>query len=88
MDSIFLKILEMNLAGTACVLIVLTLRLLLRKKPRSFSYVLWAVVFLRLLCPFTLQSRYFGLALGDMEQRLETAAYEQELVQYQMLVHK
>ncbi len=88
MDSIFLKILEMNLAGTACILIVLALRLLLRRKPRSFSYVLWAVVFLRLLCPFTLQSRYFGLALGDMEQRLETAAYEQELVQYQMLVHK
>lgn len=88
MDRIFLKILEMNLAGTACILIVLALRLLLRKKPRSFSYVLWAVVFLRLLCPFTLQSRYFGLALGDMEQRLETAAYKQELVQYQMLVNK
>lgn len=88
MDRIFLKILEMNLAGTACILIVLALRLLLKRKPRSFSYVLWAVVFLRLLCPFTLQSRYFGLALGNMEQRLETAAYEQELVQYQMLVHK
>lgn len=88
MSSIFLKILEMNLAGSACILIVLALRMLLRRKPRSFSYVLWAVVFLRLLCPFTLESRYFGLALGNMEQRLETAAYEQELVQYQVLVHK
>lgn len=76
------------MAGTACILFVLAFRLLLRKKPRVFSYVLWAVVFLRLICPFTLQSPYFGLSLGNMEQRLETAAYEQETVNYQMLVHK
>lgn len=88
MEGIFLKILEMNMAGTVCILFVLVLRMLLRKKPRSFSYVLWAVVFLRLLCPFALQSRYFGLTLGNMEQMLESAAYEQELVQYQLLVHK
>lgn len=88
MEELFLKILEMNLAGCACILAVLALRLLLRRKPRSFSYVLWAVVFLRLLCPFTLQSRYFGLSLGNMEQRLEAAAYEQEVLQYQTLVHK
>lgn len=88
MDTIFLKILEMSLSGAVCVLFVLVLRMFLRKKPRGFSYVLWTVVFLRLLCPFTLQSRYFGLALGNMEQTLETAAYEQELVQYQTLVRK
>lgn len=88
MDGLFVKILEMNLAGCACILAVLALRVLLRRKPRSFSYVLWAVVFLRLLCPFTLQSRYFGLSLGNMEQRLEAAAYEQEVLQYQTLVRK
>lgn len=88
MERVFLKILEMGMAGSACTVFVLALRMLLRKKPKSFSYVLWAVVFLRLLCPFALQSRYFGLALGNMEQTLETAAYEQELVQYQLLVHK
>ena len=76
------------MAGTACILFVLAFRLLLRKKPRVFSYVLWAVVFLRVICPFTLQSPYFGLALENMEQRLETAAYEQETVNYQMLVRK
>ncbi|MDE6517148.1 MAG: M56 family metallopeptidase, partial [Acetatifactor sp.] len=88
MERVFLKILGMNMAGTACILFVLVLRMFLRKKPRIFSYALWAVVFLRLLCPFALQSRYFGLTLGNMEQTLETAAYEQELVQYQLLVHK
>ncbi len=88
MERVFLEILEMGIRGSVCILFVLALRMLLRRKPRSFSYVLWAVVFLRLLCPFALQSRYFGLALGNMEQALETAAYEQELVQYQLLVHK
>jgi len=88
MERVFLEILEMSIAGSVCIVFVLALRMLLRKKPRSFSYVLWAVVFLRLLCPFALQSRYFGLALGNMEQTLETAAYEQELVRYQLLVHK
>lgn len=88
MEPIFLKILEMSITGSACILSVLALRMFLRRKPRSFSYVLWAVVFLRLLCPFALQSRYFGLDVGNMERTLETAAYEQELIQYQLLVHK
>lgn len=88
MEDLFLKILEMSLRGTACMVIVLALRLCLRRKPRSFSYVLWMVVFLRLLCPFTLQSHYFGLNLGNMEQRLENAAYEQEVAWYQILVRK
>lgn len=88
MESIFLKILEMSIAGTVCILIVLALRILLRKMPKSFSYVLWLVVFLRLLCPFSLQSSYFGLELEEMGWMLESAAYEQELVEYQVLIHK
>lgn len=88
MERIFLRILEMDMAGTACILFVLAIRLLLRRKPRSFSYVLWAVVFLRLLCPFSLSSPYFGLMLGGVGQALESAAYRQETVQYQMLIHK
>lgn len=88
MENLFLKILEMSLAGSACIVIVLALRLCLRSKPRGFSYVLWAAVFLRLLCPFTLQSSYFGLDLGNMGERLENAAYEREVARYQMLVRK
>lgn len=74
--------------GTVCILFVLVIRFLLRKKPRSFSYVLWAVVFLRLLCPFSLRSSYFGLTLGGVGQALESAAYQQEAVHYQLLIHK
>lgn len=83
-----MKILEMSIAGSACILVVSALRVLLRKMPKFFSYVLWAIVFLRLICPFSLRSSHFGLMLGDMGQKLETAAYEQELVEYQLPVHK
>lgn len=83
-----MKILEMSIAGSACMLVVLALRVLLRKVPKVFSYILWAMVFLRLICPFSLRSSHFGLMLGDMGQMLETAAYEQELAEYQELVHK
>ena len=83
-----MKVLEMSIAGTACILVVLVLRVLLRRAPKIFSYMLWAVVFLRLICPFSLRSSHFGLAWADVEEMLETAAYEQELVEYQVLVHK
>lgn len=88
MANLFLKILEMSIAGTACILVVLALRALLRRAPKIFSYMLWAVVFLRLICPFSLRSSHFGLTRGDVAGMLEAAAYEQELVEYQVLVHK
>ena len=83
-----MKILEMSIAGSACILVVLVLRVLLRKMPKVFSYVLWAVVFLRLICPLSLRSSHLGLTLGEMDWMLESAAYEQETVEYQVLIHK
>ena len=49
MESIFLRVLDMNMRATVCILFVLVIRFLLRRKPRSFSYVLWAVVLCALL---------------------------------------
>lgn len=44
-------LLSMTLAGSAAILVVLGMRVLLRKAPKIFSYGLWAVVLFRLLCP-------------------------------------
>jgi Antirepressor regulating drug resistance, predicted signal transduction N-terminal membrane component len=38
------------------ILFVIGIRLLLKKAPKLFSYILWSVVLLRLLCPFSLNS--------------------------------
>lgn len=56
MEAIFLKILDMSLVSAYCIAIVLLIRLFLRKSPKSFSYILWIAVFIRLAIPFTPES--------------------------------
>ena len=58
-------ILNMSITGSAVILIVLMARLLLKKAPKIFSYMLWAVVLFRLLCPVSLASDFSLLGLLD-----------------------
>ena len=54
------QIWNMSLTASVVILAVLLAWLLLRRAPKVFSYVLWAVVLFRLLCPVSLPS---GLSL-------------------------
>lgn len=56
LDNIFLKLLDMSLTGSIVILVVMAARLLLKRAPKVIAYALWAVVLLRLLCPFTLEA--------------------------------
>lgn len=56
MVQLFLKVLNMGITAGYCVLIVLFLRLLLRRMPKIYSYVLWSVVWFRLVCPLSIKS--------------------------------
>lgn len=56
MSSMFLKVASMSLTASYVALAVIIARFFLKKAPKIFSYVLWAVVLFRLLCPFTLES--------------------------------
>ncbi len=51
MDRFIYSLIDMSLVSVYCVIIVLLLRLFLKKVPKIFSYLLWAVVFLRLILP-------------------------------------
>ncbi len=53
--NLFYNVLEMSLKASFIILIVLAMRLYLKEKPKIFSYLLWIVVFLRLLCPIALE---------------------------------
>ncbi len=53
--ALFMKIVDMTLAASFVIGAVLLARLFLRKAPKNFSYVLWAVVLFRLLCPVSLE---------------------------------
>ena len=53
MESLFINVLNMSLTAGFVILAVIGVRLLLRRLPRIFSYVLWSAVLFRLLCPFS-----------------------------------
>jgi len=56
MNNLFLLILNMSLTGAFVIGVVFIARLLLRKAPKIFSYVLWTVVAFRLIFPFSIES--------------------------------
>lgn len=60
MDRLFLTILNMSISAAFCILAVILVRLLLVRAPKIFSYLLWAVVMVRLVCP-VLPEADFGL---------------------------
>lgn len=63
MEGIFLKIINMSIVGTIVIFIILFARLLLKNKPKIFSYLLWFPVFFRLICPV---SFYFPYSVVGM----------------------
>ena len=56
MTDVFLNLVNRSIAAGWLVLAVLLLRLLLESAPKSFRCILWGVVGLRLICPFSVQS--------------------------------
>lgn len=56
MTDIFESVLQMSLTGSVLALAVMVLRLALRKAPKRLLCLLWALVALRLVCPFSIES--------------------------------
>ena len=56
MSGIFLKIINMSISASYIVLAVLLLRLLLKKAPKWIAVLLWGIVAVRLVCPFSIES--------------------------------
>ena len=56
MSELFLAVINMSISASWIVLAVFVLRLLLKKAPKWIAVLLWAVVALRLICPFTVES--------------------------------
>ncbi len=56
MSDMFLKIVNMSLSAGWVVLAVLLLRVLLKKAPKWITVLLWGIVAIRLICPFSIES--------------------------------
>ena len=57
LQNIFETILGMSLTGCFCICVALVLRPFLVRLPRIYAYILWLVIFIRLLVPVLPESR-------------------------------
>lgn len=56
MNELFLKIINMSISASWLVLAVLILRFVLKKVPKWINVLLWGIVAIRLICPFSFES--------------------------------
>lgn len=72
MSEIFLKLVNMSVAASVLIIVVVIARGLLRNAPKWSHCILWALVGIRLLCPFTIESAF---SLAPNAQTVSTDAY-------------
>lgn len=60
METVFLKIVNMSAAASWMILAVIIIRFIMKKAkiPKGISCILWALVAIRLICPFSLESMF------------------------------
>ena len=58
MSYFFLELLKLSVSASFLIVAVILLRLLMRKSPKSVYCILWALVGIRLICPFYFESRF------------------------------
>lgn len=75
----FTKLLNMSVTAGILVLAVVLLRLCLKKAPKKYICVLWALVALRLVCPFSLSS---SLSAYNVFSNKSAADGQPEYIQY------
>lgn len=70
MDRAFLNVLNMSITGGLIIAAVIIIRLMLKKLPHRYSYALWAIPAIRLLCPISISSvvSIFNLFKPEVEK--------------------
>lgn len=58
LQDLFITVVNMSIAASYVAIGVIFVRLLLKKAPKIFSYILWAPVLFRLVCPFSFDSAF------------------------------
>lgn len=65
MEALFLKLVNLSINAGWLVLVVMLARVVFRRCPKWVFCLLWGIVALRLLCPFTLESSFSLLPSGE-----------------------
>ena len=81
MGTLFIKIIEISVAASFLMLAVILLRFPLKKAPKWFMGVLWAIVALRLIFPFQFEASIgFIPNIGDKLEGFFYGVYESESI--------
>lgn len=73
MEAVFLKNFNMSLTACWLILAVIVLRLLLNKAPKRIRVIMWGLVGIRLICPFSIKS-FFSLIPSNEIISLESVS--------------
>ncbi len=57
MSEFFLKVINMSISSIWIILAILLLRIILKKSPKWINVLLWGICAIRLLCPFSIESK-------------------------------
>ena len=58
MESLFIKLINLSIYASILVAVVLLLRLVSRRSPKWVICLIWALVGIRLVVPFSIQSSF------------------------------
>lgn len=70
-EKLFWKLIEMSLMASFCVAVICVIRLFLKKAPKIYSYLLWSIVALRLICPFGVESSFSLFNLPGVQKAFD-----------------
>ena len=56
LEKLFLQVINMTYIGSMVIMFILVARMILKKTPKKYVYILWAVALIRLLLPISFES--------------------------------
>ncbi len=75
MTEIFRTVLNMSITGAYIAAAIMLLRIPMKKLPKKYSYILWSILGIRLLCPFSFSSAVSLFNLVRPETSENTMTY-------------
>ena len=66
MNYLFLELLKLSISASFLIAAVILLRLLMKKSPKWVYCILWSLVGIRLICPFSFESRFSVIPKEDV----------------------
>ena len=72
MEAVFVKLLNLSIQASLLIVVIMLLRVMLRKSPKWVRCLLWGLVAVRLVFPFSIESSY---SLAPSSELVEINTY-------------